>query len=77
MSSNSHENFITGIYGTIATIIGVVTIHQGRKAWKTWFEYRHNQQSQLQVSMLKSTHAFTIERLTASARPGTQPIRPR
>jgi len=38
------QTIIAGIYGSIATIIGDVTIHQGRKAWEMWFEYRHNQQ---------------------------------
>ncbi len=71
------QTIITGIYGSTATIIGVVTIHQGRKAWKCGLSIVTISNSQLQVSMLKSTYAFTIDRMTASARPGTQAIRPR
>ena len=45
ISSNSAEILMTAIYGTAATIIGVVGIYQGRRAWMTWYAHHHGQES--------------------------------
>ena len=45
ISSNSAEILMTAIYATTATVIGVVGIYQGRRAWVTWYEHHHGQES--------------------------------
>ncbi len=40
-SSTTAGIITTVVFGTCATIIGVVTIHQGRIAWRIWHEQRH------------------------------------
>jgi len=42
-SSNLAETILTIAFGTCATIIGVVTIHQGRIAWRIWYEHHRRQ----------------------------------
>ena len=32
---------MTAIYGSAATIIGVITVYQGRRAWLMWYNSRH------------------------------------
>ena len=44
-SSNTAEILMTAIYGTAATVIGVVGIYQGRRAWMTWYVHHHGQES--------------------------------
>lgn len=48
MPSISADIVTTVVYGTAATIIGVVTIYQSYKAWRFWREHHHssNQSSQ-------------------------------
>ena len=45
ISSNSAETLMTAIYGTAATVTGVVGIYQGRRAWLTWYAHHHGQES--------------------------------
>ena len=42
MPSISADVVTTVVYGTAATIIGVVTIYQSYKAWRLWREHHHN-----------------------------------
>ena len=41
ISSNAAESLITAIYGSAATIIGVITVYQGRRAWLIWYNSHH------------------------------------
>ena len=42
MPSISTDILTTVVYGTAATIIGVVTIYQSYMAWRLWREHHHN-----------------------------------
>ena len=42
MPSISVDVVTTVVYGTAATIIGVVTIYQSYKAWRLWREHHHS-----------------------------------
>ena len=42
MPSISADIVTTVVYGTAATIIGVVTIYQSYMAWRLWREHHHN-----------------------------------
>ncbi len=41
ISSNTAESLMTAIYGSAATIIGVITVYQGRRAWLIWYNSHH------------------------------------
>ena len=42
-SSSSTETIINVVFGLTATAISIVTVWQGRKAWKIWRQYTRNQ----------------------------------
>ncbi|KAK3171770.1 hypothetical protein OEA41_003854 [Lepraria neglecta] len=45
-SPTTVEILMTAVYGTTATIIGIVTVHQGRRAWMIWHAYHHRQEGE-------------------------------
>ena len=51
MSSISADVVTTVVYGTTATIIGVVTIYQSYTAWRLWREHHHHHSGQSSQGM--------------------------
>lgn len=48
MPSLSVDLVTTVVYGTAATVIGVITIYQSYTAWQLWREHHHNAINQTQ-----------------------------
>ncbi|KAL2058110.1 hypothetical protein ABVK25_001728 [Lepraria finkii] len=58
MHSLSGEIVTTVVYGTAATIIGLVTIYQAHRAWTIWREHLHNtvpHRSSLELGLASSS----------------------
>ena len=59
-SPTTVEILMTAVYGTTATIIGIVTVHQGRRAWMIWHAYHRRQEGEAagkSSSPRQSSHA--------------------
>ncbi|KAK0514863.1 hypothetical protein JMJ35_002242 [Cladonia borealis] len=64
MPSLSGDIITTVIYGTAATIIGLVTIYQAHKAWTLWHSHRQSQEhSQPDVELGPGPSRVTFDRL--------------
>lgn len=57
LTSTTAQTLMTAIYGTAATIKGVLNIYQGRRVWAMWYSRHHSQEAQ--ASGTASTHLFS------------------
>lgn len=54
LNSNAAQIIVNIVYGTVAVVLSLVTVHQGYKAYSMWHEHRHDQAPEIPGTF----HAF-------------------
>ena len=67
ISSNMAQSLMTAIYGSAATIIGVITVYQGRKAWLMWYNSHHTGADHAVGAFPRVLHFPSLATITDSA----------
>ena len=58
ISSSASQLIANVVYGTIATVIGVVAIWQSSRAWKAWYNHRQEAMAECKPNTVLSVSAL-------------------